>query len=152
VIWELLRRLETELGQHLFRPAREEDIPVQANAILVSVNSALSTAGYTFTAYGEQGRLYDVRVAVQSRNMLHDSRIMEHEMLHALGFGHTRSWLSLLNPGAGRRTVSPTVPDVAYAQLFYRVVGLQERLDAPFGLLEALAGEVERGPHPQGTP
>jgi hypothetical protein len=143
--WELLGRLETELGQDLFRPAREDDIPVQANGILVSVNRSLRTAGYTFTAFSDQGRLYDARVIVRSRAMLGDARIMEHEMLHALGFGHTTSWLSLLNPGAHQRPLSPTVADVAYVQLFYRVLALQKRVDAPYGLLEALAGEVERG-------
>jgi hypothetical protein len=143
--WELLGRLETELGQDLFRPAREADIPVQANGILVSVNRSLRTTGYTFTASSDQGRLYDARVMVRSRAMLGDSRIIEHEMLHALGFGHTASWLSLLNPGAHQRPASPTVADVAYVQLFYRVLALQKRVDAPYGLLEALAGEVERG-------
>ena len=72
-------------------------------------------------------------------------------MLHALGFGHTRSWISLLNPG-GQRTTSPTVADVAYAQLFYRVLALQEHLDAPYGLLEALAGELESSPSVEGRP
>jgi hypothetical protein len=151
-LWNLLGRLEMELGQHLFRPASEGDIPVQANGILVSVNRSLPTAGYTFTAYGDQGRLYDVRVTVRSRDMLGDSRIMEHEMLHALGFGHTRSWISLLNPGDGQRATSPTVADIAYAQLFYRVLALQERLDAPYGLLEALAGELEGSPAVEGRP
>lgn len=145
-LWVLLRRLEAELGEHLFRPAREEDLPVQANGILVSVNRSLSTAGYTFTAFGELGRLYDVRVTVQSREMLGEPSIMEHEMLHALGFGHTRAWLSLLSPGGGQRASGATMADVAYAQLFYRVLAMQERLNAPYGLLEALAGEIERGP------
>jgi hypothetical protein len=144
-LWGLLSQLETELGQHLFRPAREDDIPVQANGILVSVDRSLSTAGYTFTASSEQGRLYDARVTVRSSQMLGEARVMEHEMLHALGFGHTTSWLSLLNPGAHRRPASPTAADIAYAQLFYRVMALQRRLDAPFGLLEAWAGELEAG-------
>ena len=32
---------------------------------------------------------------------------------------------------------SPTVEDVAYAQLYYAVAGLQREREAPFGILES---------------
>ena len=65
-----------------------------------------------------------------------DSRVAMHEMLHALGFGHTGAWSSIMGPNVAG-VESPTVEDVAYAQLYYAVSQLQRDREAPFGIPES---------------
>jgi hypothetical protein len=58
-----------------------------------------------------------------------------HELLHAIGFGHTRGWASIMGPNADG-IGSPTAEDVAYAQLLYAISRLQRDREAPFGIPE----------------
>ena len=75
-------------------------------------------------------------MTVSQHDYLGQSRVATHEMLHAIGFGHTGAWSSVM----GRSTSgvdAPTVEDVAYAQLYYAVSQLQREKEAPFAILES---------------
>jgi hypothetical protein len=134
--WEMARNLETLLGRRLFRPASFEEVDAGADGIFVTVNRWMPSAGKTFVTYDESGRIYEALVMVGQTEYLGQSRVAAHEMLHALGFGHTRGWISVMGPNAAG-VDSPTAEDVAYAQLYYAISDLQRSREARFGIPEA---------------
>jgi hypothetical protein len=134
--WTLMSDLERTLGRTLFRAASFEEIDAGAEGILVTVDRGLSAAGKTYITYDPTGRIYEALVTVSRAEYLGDPRIATHELLHAIGFGHTAAWPSVM--GVSDRGVrAPSVADIAYAQLYYAISELQRSREAPFGILEA---------------
>ena len=134
--WEIAESVERALGRALFRPAAFAEIDSGSEGILVTVNRRLSAGGKTFVTYDQGGRIYEALVTVSDHDYLGESRIATHELLHAIGFGHTAAWSSVMGPyTTGVQT--PTIEDVAYAQLFYAISELQSDRDAPFAILES---------------
>lgn len=134
--WEMARNLELVLGRTLFRPASFEEVDAGADGIFVTVNRRMPSAGKTFVTYDESGRIYEALVTVGQNDYLGQSRVATHEMLHAIGFGHTRAWSSVMGPNASGADW-PTAEDVAYAQLYYAISELQRNKEARFGIPEA---------------
>jgi len=134
--WAMAVQLEQLLGRTMFRPASFDDVDGGLDGILVTVNPRMSAAGKTFITYDAGGRIYEALVTVGRREYLGESRVATHELLHAIGFGHTGAWPSVMgSSGAGADT--PSVEDVAYAQLYYAISRLQREKEAPFGILES---------------
>jgi hypothetical protein len=134
--WEVARQLEQLIGRRLFRPSTWEEIDRGADGILVTVNRGMSSAGKTYITYDQSGRIYEALVTVSQHDYLGQSRIASHELLHAIGFGHTGAWQSVMGPSASGVN-APTVEDIAYAQLFYAISQLQREQEAQFGILES---------------
>jgi hypothetical protein len=93
--------------------------------VLVRVNpglgaTGLTTLGWTGAALGGAagGRVGGARVEFRSRAAGADARVVQHELLHALGFGHARGWASVLAPPGGAWAARATAADVAYGQAF----------------------------------
>ncbi len=136
--WEILKRLEQDLGLKVFVPARLDADADPEDVIVVDVQR-IQSDGLTFITWSTHGSLYDARVFLRSRATLHDERVVTHEMMHALGFGHTSAWHSVMNPirsYAGRLSVE----DVAYVQLAMASRASSERDD----MWDRLALAVER--------
>ena len=134
--WDLTRNLEQLLGRKLFRPASFEEVDAGADGIFVAVNRRMAAAGKTYITYDAMGRIYEALLTVSQNAYLGEPRVAMHELLHAIGFGHTGGWPSIMGPNAGG-VESPTAEDVAYAQLFYAVSKLQRDRDAQFGIAES---------------
>lgn len=136
--WRVAVGVERMLGRSLFRPGTFAEIDSGADGILVTVNRGMSAAGRTFITYDETGRIYEALVTVARPEFLTEPRIAAHELLHAIGLGHTRGWSSVMGPSTGSNN-SPSVDDIAYTQLYYAISDLQRQREAPFGILEAAA-------------
>ena len=134
--WEKASELERLIGHRLFRPASFEDVEAGGDGIFVTVDRRMSAAGRTFITYDQSGRIYEALVTVSRREYLGESRIASHELLHAIGLGHTAGWPSVMGANTGAIN-APSVEDVAYAQLYYAISRLQREREAPFGILEA---------------
>jgi len=134
--WGVAMQLEAAMGRTLFRPSTFEEIDGGADGILVTVNHRMSAAGKTFVTYDASGRLYEALVTVSQPEYLGQSRIATHELMHAIGLGHTRSWSSIMGPTAGS-VDTPTAEDIAYAQLYYAISQIQREKEASFGILES---------------
>ena len=134
--WERAVEVERLLGRSLFRPASFEDVDAGGDGILVTVDRRMSAAGRTFITYDQSGRIYEALVTVAQRAYLGQSRVASHELLHAIGLGHTGAWPSVMGANTGKID-SPSVEDVAYAQLYYAIAQLQREREAPFGILES---------------
>lgn len=103
------------MGMRLFEPAVLTDDADPDDVIVVDTKNMPRDDGMTLVTWSNPGGIYDARVFVRSTATLHNSRVVAHEMMHALGFGHTSAWSSIMNSGAA----SParlTPNDVAYAQ------------------------------------
>jgi hypothetical protein len=138
--WVILRQLERDLGEHLFEPAAfAEDVAIQ-NQLVVGVRRSQRTAGLTWLTWSNLADISEGTLSVQRNSYLGDASIITHELMHALGFGHTSSWPSALSlPSAD--TPRATVNDAVYVQVLYRVRSMQRSRHAPFGLLEAAEAE-----------
>ena len=134
--WKMVTELERALGRAVFRPASFEEIDAGGDGILVAIDRRMAAAGRTFITYDASGRIYEALVSVSSRRLLTDPRVAMHELLHALGFGHTDGWASVMS-SSSRGVERPTAEDVAYAQLYHAISTLQRERDAPHGILEA---------------
>jgi hypothetical protein len=139
--WDIARQLERDLGQPVFRPAPAAEVLGDVDGILVKTDGGMRSAGLTLISWNERGRAYDGALYVQRASMLGDARVVAHELLHALGLGHATAWYSVMSVapnGAGRATRV----DVAHVQLLLRVRALQDAVDAPYGVAEAVDGIV----------
>ena len=113
--WSILREMEADMGMRLFEPAVLSDDSDPSDIIVVDTKNMPHDDGMTLVTWSSPGGIYDARVFLRSTATLHSSRVVAHEMMHALGFGHTSAWASIMNSGAA----SPshlTPEDVAYAQ------------------------------------
>jgi hypothetical protein len=155
--WRGAEALERDFGARLVRPAPfHESATVgdrtPSDIIFVQIDPSLRVAGLGVAgAYGRDIVYGEVRL--QRGSLLSDTGgpdLVAHELLHALGFGHTCSWRSVMaleSRCPARRSSRPTAHDVAYVQLVRRVRELQREHGARWGLEAALTGE-ERGPGP----
>ena len=134
--WDLATNLERLLGRKLFRPASFEEVDAGADGIFVAVNRRMAAAGKTFITYDATGRIYEALLTVSQNAYLGEPGVAMHEMLHAIGFGHTGGWPSIMGPNAGG-VEAPTAEDVAYAQLYYAIAQLQRNREAQFGIAES---------------
>jgi hypothetical protein len=135
--WDVVTGLERMIGRPLFRPAPFDEIDSGADGILVTIDRGMAAAGRTFITYDQGGRIYEALVTVSQRDFLGQSRIANHELLHAIGLGHTGAWPSVMGPNTSGID-SPSVEDVAYAQLYYAISRLQREREAGFGILETV--------------
>jgi hypothetical protein len=134
--WNILRQLETNIGLRLFEPATLMAGDDPDDVIVVDVKPMVADAGLTLVTWSTYGSIYDSRIYLGSRSTLHNERVVAHEMLHALGFGHTRAWHSLMNPSPSFEH-RVTREDVAYIQAALASRSVNEREDRLRGLVLA---------------
>jgi hypothetical protein len=120
--------MEIDLGMHLFEPSNLEPGADPDDVIIVDTKFMYADDGRTLVTWSNNAGVYDARVYFRSPAVMHSSRIVAHEMMHALGFGHTSQWNSIMNSGSGA-PAALTVEDVAYAQYAFELRSANERED-----------------------
>lgn len=146
--WNVLDQMSVDFGVQLFRPVTIGRDADPTDVIIVDIRPMPDKIGFTRTSWSPFGELFDVRVTFRETRLLHDAHVVSHEMMHALGFGHTASWPSVVSSSvtsfAGR--LSPE--DVAYAEAAMRSRERQEATDTRHMI--ALAVARETGPPGRG--
>jgi hypothetical protein len=138
--WKTLAEMSADVGIGLFKPATVGDAdPV--DVIVVDVRPMPGNEGFSRASWSSSGEIFDVRVSFGRRDALNDSHIVAHEMTHALGFGHTTSWRSVVNPG-DRSAARLTPTDVAYIEMAMRLRERRERIDMRRSISLALERET----------
>lgn len=114
--WAILGDMSRDFGMELFRPATvaRDDPP---DIIVVDIGIMRNVDGLSRVSWTQSGELSDVRVTFHDAAVLHDAHVVAHEMMHALGFGHTTAWRSIVNPRDAGSAARVTPEDVAYAEL-----------------------------------
>lgn len=139
--WKILREMEADIGMSLFQPVSLAPGDDPDEVIVVDTKAMSSSEGVTYVTWGSSGSVYDARVFLRSTGTFQNPRVVAHEMMHALGFGHTSAWSSIMNGYAGF-TTRLTAEDVAYAQAAFQARAANERDD----MWARLALAVERAP------
>ena len=133
--WGIARSLESAFGLRLFRAAELRRVLAEIRddgpgSLLVTVDPQLPGIGWG--SYGGQsGDILAATVHFRSAFTFRSPgarEVVAHEMFHALGFGHTCAWRSLVADPLRCRTQqadSPTPEDVAHAQLLWRIRQLE---------------------------
>lgn len=137
--WSTLREMEADMGMRLFEPATVGSNEDPDDVIIVDVKNMWNDEGVTYVTWSNNGGLYDARVFLRSGVTLHDPRTVAHEMMHALGFGHTSAWTSIMNTGS-RAPRRLTAEDVAYVQFAFASRAASDMSD----MWKRLALAVER--------
>jgi hypothetical protein len=137
--------LEQDLGRRWFQPTRLTDVfnapPGDPfGSVIFSIDPHLSTPARA-NWVAQRGEIVAGVVYFQSPRYIRDrayAGIVAHELMHALGFGHTCSWRSVVagETCPGRRANAPTAEDVAHAQLLLRLRTL-ERIHGIHGSIAA---------------
>jgi hypothetical protein len=130
IIWDALHAMEDAVGRLLFTTQAG-----QGGFIGVSSGSppgiTESFAGYAVWGWDDAGRMTGAHIWFVVR----PNRILvQHEFLHALGFGHTCAWLSPMG-GYGCRQVEMSAQDVAYLLLARAFFAAETSLRLPSGQL-----------------
>lgn len=140
--WRALGQMETDLGVTVFAPATVDADDDPDDVIVVGIRPMAGDDGVTYVTWSANGSLYDARVFFSSTARLHEQSTVTHEMMHALGFGHTSDTGSIMNASPSVQRLSAR--DVALVQL-----ALQSRSDGEVSdIWERLALSVERGTLP----
>ena len=138
--WSILNRMELDVGMRLFEPATIEPGSDPDDVIIVETRHMPGDDGRTYLSWSTNGGVYDARVYLRSTATFHSSRVVAHEMMHTLGFGHTTAWSSIMSPSPMAPTAL-TAEDVAYTQFALTQRAANEREDMWERL--ALANERE---------
>jgi len=134
--WRSVRLLEADLGAELFRPAMSYEVIESDARVMVRIDPELHANGVTSVGWGPRANLLGVEVAFRSVRHLHDRAIALHELVHALGFGHTSGWHSLMRAST-HRAARLTPEDVAYVQMLMRLRQIEMTSGALHGLMAA---------------
>jgi hypothetical protein len=128
--WDAARALGAAWGRPLFRPAD----PAEAPDLTVHVTPGLAALGLTTFAYeAGGGTIGGAHVEFRTPAAAADPRVVAHELLHALGFGHARGWPSVLAAAGAWGAAAPTAADVAYGQLFEGLRRAARRAEREYG-------------------
>jgi len=140
--WNVLDQMSVDFGVQLFRSATVMRDADPAEVIVVDVRPMGDKVGFTRTSWSPLGELFDVRVTFRETRLLRDAPVVTHEMMHALGFGHTTAWPSVVSSSETRLPGRLSPEDVAYAEAAMRSRERQEVTD----MRRMIAVAVARAP------
>src|SRR5687768_263981 len=122
----------------LFTPFVWDGDSVSNGRIVVALKPSLRADGKSYLMWNADGSVFDGAVFFRTPRQARDPRVVSHELMHVLGFGHTRAWHSLMTTTA-HSVAAPSVEDVAYAQLAVRLRWMQQEHGIRFGVRESFA-------------
>jgi hypothetical protein len=133
--WRVVHSLEEQFGLRLFRPASLATVLANVSnegpgSLLVLIDPRLPSIGWG-SSVAQSGDILAGAVHFRSAHTFSAggaSEVVAHEVFHALGFGHTCAWRSVVAEVTRCRTLQaplPTAEDVAHAQLLWRIRDLE---------------------------
>jgi hypothetical protein len=157
--WEPLNELERVTGRDFVEPANYSDV-VGKRGILFYIDSMVApqggigegpvNLGYPDFVANNPPLPIVLTLRIQTLDYFYNPgegaffRIIQHETLHCLGFGHTDLWLSIMGGGSfndvGSYSESLTVKDVAYIELATEMGLAQTANVTLLGFAESLNG------------
>lgn len=133
--WQIVRTMEEHFGLRLFRPAALPRVLANVSndgpgSLLVLIDPRLMSTGWG-SSVSQSGDILAGAVHFRHARTFSSSdgaAIVAHEIFHALGFGHTCRWRSIVadvKRCRGNQAPAPTASDVAHAQLLWRIRELE---------------------------
>ena len=131
-MWVALRAMNDALGRTFFVPDDGRALQLITVGIGLPPEGA-GSLGYTTWHWDVAHRMTDAHIGFVSTTPA--ANLVQHEFMHALGFGHTCSWSTVMGgygcPMAGGLSAS----DVAYVNLAYAVFETEKTFRLPDGAL-----------------
>lgn len=140
-LWRAIDNMEIRHGRDLFRPANFLDLPDGEGIRVQGDNTrSRSSAGATSNAVGD---IVGCRLTFNQTAAMSHAWLVEHELGHCMGFGHTCSWQTVMFTGCTNALSSEvwTASDIAYREFYEAVQETYRRTGAKFGLPEAHQGQ-----------
>lgn len=134
--WDAARDVEQAIGDRLFRPWSDTTMRGRIYPVDVRIDRTIPGAGITFITWDRDGNIFEGSVRFRGSLQMHNAGIVQHELMHVLGFGHTAAWPSAMETRTSRAELV-TADDVAYAQLLMAVREWQQDPLVVGGLNEA---------------
>jgi hypothetical protein len=133
--WQIVRTMEEHFGLRLFRPAPLPQVLANVandgpGSLLVLIDPRLLSTGWG-SSVSQSGDILAGAVHFRHARTFSSAdgaSIVTHEIFHALGFGHTCRWRSVVadvKRCRGNQAPAPTASDVAHAQLLWRIRELE---------------------------
>jgi hypothetical protein len=136
--WQAAHEVELAIGSTLFRPTTDTTGDDHVFPIDVRLDPGITASGITFVSWDRAGRVFEGSVRFRTSHEIERPSIVAHELLHALGFGHTTAWPSAMQARASELR-GVTAEDAAFAQLLMRLHELQHDPLLVGGILETAA-------------
>jgi hypothetical protein len=134
--WAAARDVEDALGDRLFRPWADTTMQGRIYPVDIRIDRRIPGEGITFITWDRAGNIFEGSVRFRGSPQMHTAGIVQHELMHVLGFGHTTAWPSAMETRASRARLI-TAEDVAYAQFLMVVHEWQQDRLVVGGLIEA---------------
>jgi len=130
--WKLAEEMHRDLGARFFVAAELSSDTIPTGVVTVGIGTDAGE-GHTFITWNNAGDAYDGVLMFHRAATLRNAHVVTHELLHLLGFGHSRSFASVSQPTSGSEP-RLTPEDVAYTQVAMRLRRLQRQTGARPGL------------------
>jgi len=134
--WVAAHDVEDALGGRFFLPWNDTTIRGRIYPVDIRIDRRIPAAGITFVTWDAGGNIFEGSVRFHGSAEMRVAGIVQHELMHVLGFGHTVAWPSAMETRT-RRAGLLTAADVAYAQLLMAVHACQQDPLVVGGLTEA---------------
>jgi hypothetical protein len=136
--WDAARDIDAALGGHFFVPWSDTSMYGRIFPVDVRIDRRIHGAALTFATWDANGNIFEGTIRFHGSREMHIPGVVEHELMHVLGFGHTKAWPSAMQTSAvDVRVVTET--DAGYAQLLMAVHEWQQDSLVVGGLIEATA-------------
>jgi hypothetical protein len=134
--WDAVRDVESALGGHFFEPWSDTAMFGRIFPVDVRIDRRISGSGLTFATWDAAGNIFEGSIRFHGSREMQIPAVVEHELMHVLGFGHTTAWPSTMETRTTHARVL-TEDDVAYAQLLMVAHERQQDSLVVGGLIEA---------------
>jgi hypothetical protein len=136
--WDATHDVEDALGGRFFVPWTDTTMRGRIYPVDVRIDRKIPGVGITFITWDSGGNIFEGSVRFRASQEMRIAGIVQHELMHVLGFGHTMAWPSAMETRTSRaRVVTPE--DVGYAQLLLAVHASQQDALVVGGFIEARA-------------
>jgi hypothetical protein len=140
--WAAVDDLESAICTDAFRPAPMTAVsPSRGVAVTIDRDlDAVARGGPTTGLERGSTALVGGSVVCRSATCLTSRQVVQHELMHVLGFGHSCAWPSVMRAGCAGDTRASAL-DVAYLQVYYAARALQLSAGAQHSLGAAHQGQ-----------
>ncbi len=135
--WTHLNSSNSVFGRQIFKSANESEVCQTQTGIRVIINTNLTRDGGAVDNWGSRDYVSGLMQFVSTNRFTLSNFFAQHEGIHALGFGHTCSWSTImytcLAPDNNQTTISKE--DVGYILLMMAVSDEMRKLNTFYSIL-----------------
>ena len=94
--WDAARDVDSALGGHFFVPWTDTAMYGRIFPVDVRIDRRIPGAALTFATWDANGNIFEGTIGFHGSREMQIPGVVEHELMHVLGFGHTKAWTSAM--------------------------------------------------------